>query len=471
MMAPLRGAFAVVALLAALLLAAPAQAQTAGVLRPGCGVATVTNPNVDTGTLLGAYGTLMALGTTYGIDGTCLSGASDKLSSCLTDLLALDGCCSSLCYTALQVPLFVNPDGTPSDCLNSLIKGVCQMAAANIDSITGLITPLFSVGSRCILGTYYTCDTYGQPSMTPSPEKSPAPVNYPSPMATPSPVASPQPMASPEPMESPVPSASPAPLPSPGAFPFYPDVAYRVAIADKFSSSITAESAMMLAESFRQLSRKLKKAPTLGFSVLQQHNNAGMFTDNVTSGQCFGGCDAPPFGEYLGHIAMIADFKTFEETIGFLADPAIVALGGVLPSDQQLAGSLTTVNSIPIGFTGQKVKSDKHKYISRTLIATKLTNTSAEFIAGLDAAMTAFVNMADVKMGLLAYSYGAVLPVVAQLCGPPCDPVAGDYLITLDYFDYNAYTTAMAAASSFLDPLLAQYFSAAIITTGYLNSF
>ena len=90
-----------------------------------------------------------------------------------------------------------------------------------------------------------------------------------------------------------------------------------------------------------------------------------MYTDNVTEGYCFGDCASPPFGDNLGHIAFIADFKTFEETIGFLADPQIAILSYILPEGQQLAGSFTSVNAIPIKYTDQKVKSDKHKYISR----------------------------------------------------------------------------------------------------------
>ena len=91
--------------------------------------------------------------------------------------------------------------------------------------------------------------------------------------------------------------------------PTYPDVAYRVTIADMFSSNITPDTALLLSHgellestytlvgmqhtpfllqgglsplpsphpytaAFSQLPRMLKKAPTLGFSVVVQHNNA-----------------------------------------------------------------------------------------------------------------------------------------------------------------------------------------------------
>ena len=51
----------------------------------------------------------------------------------------------------------------------------------------------------------------------------------------------------------------------------------------------------------------------------------------------------------------------------------------------------------------------------------------------LDGIMGAFLDLEISQEGLVAYSYGAVLPVVKQLCGAPCEPLAADYLITLDY--------------------------------------
>lgn len=61
--------------------------------------------------------------------------------SCQADLTKVSGCCSQACWDALRSPEIAG------DCLNSLVVGMCNMAAANITGAAGLLQVGTSVGT------------------------------------------------------------------------------------------------------------------------------------------------------------------------------------------------------------------------------------------------------------------------------------------------------------------------------------
>lgn len=61
--------------------------------------------------------------------------------SCQADLTKVSGCCTQACWDALRSPEIAG------DCLNSLVVGMCNMAAANITGAAGLLQVGTSVGA------------------------------------------------------------------------------------------------------------------------------------------------------------------------------------------------------------------------------------------------------------------------------------------------------------------------------------